>query len=252
MAKPNHVKFIPDANAENAGTARPETRYTKPRSSSDKVVTIEIGKHSLEGILNIPFGAKGIVAFAHGSGSSRFSVRNQFVAEELNKYRLGTLLMDLLTLEESQNRANVFDVDLLAKRVEGAIDWLSFHPETKNLPLSLFGASTGAAAALIAAAKRPAMISAVVSRGGRPDLAGDYLNQVAAPTLLIVGERDGDVLMLNQGALKRLNSVKELKIVDGATHLFEEPGTLEIAARYAAEWLTNYGTSFVERRREAL
>lgn len=254
MPKPNNS--IP-RNPNHAGNRHiepggAEAGRVRDPLLSQKLVTIKVDSASLEGMLSIPARAKGVVVFAHGSGSSRFSLRNQYVAEELNKYRLGTLLLDLLTLEESQNRANVFDIAFLAGRVEAALRWLAGDPGTENLPISLFGASTGAAAALITAAKHPDQISAVVSRGGRPDLAGDYLNQVAAPTLLLVGARDGDVLMLNQGALKRLNCVKELRIIEGATHLFEEPGTLETAARYAAEWLTSYGTSFVERRRTAI
>jgi len=191
---------------------------------------------TLPGNLVIPPHATGIVAFAHGSGSSRFRPRNRFVSEVLHGAGVGTLLFDLLTEAEAQNRDLVFDIDLLSKRLLQATDWLAHEPLTQHLPIGYFGASTGAAAALVAAAARPEQIRAVVSRGGRPDLAGPHLGEVRAATLLIVGERDDVVLGLNRGAYRELRAEKELVVVPDATHLFEEPGTLEEAARHAAHW----------------
>jgi pimeloyl-ACP methyl ester carboxylesterase len=188
----------------------------------------------------LPAGAEGIVIFAHGSGSSRLSPRNQHVARALNAARLGTLLFDLLLPEEAEDRANVFDIPLLASRLEDAIVWAGEDRRLAQFAVGLFGASTGAAAALVAAARRPAAVSAVVSRGGRPDLAGNALNQVKAPTLLIVGERDELVIELNERALELLNCTKRIEIVPRATHLFEEPGTLERVVELATAWFVRF------------
>lgn len=205
-----------------------------------KEVRIKAGKVTLNASLSIPEGAQCLVIFAHGSGSSRFSPRNNYVAELLQKQGLATLLMDLLTEDEEKidvhTREFRFDIPLLAERLVGATEWLKKNPETKNLHLGYFGASTGAAAALIAAAKLPHDIKAIVSRGGRPDLATDYLSEVKAPTLLIVGGEDGAVIGMNEGALRKLSCEKKLDIVLGATHLFEEPGKLEEVAKLAKEW----------------
>jgi putative phosphoribosyl transferase len=193
----------------------------------------------LPGDLVVPPAAPGIVVFAHGSGSSRRSSRNRFVAERLTEAGLGTLLFDLLTPGEELDRANVFDVDLLAGRLGAATRCLMARPEALGCPIGYFGASTGAAAALRAAASGPP-VSAVVSRGGRPDLAGDSLPAVTAPTLLIVGGNDSEVLRLNRQAYQRLRCVKRLEIVPGATHLFEERGTLEAAAALATDWFLEF------------
>jgi putative phosphoribosyl transferase len=197
----------------------------------------------LEGDLVLPAAAPGVVLFAHGSGSSRHSARNQFVASTLNDGEIGTLLMDLLTPDEEQlDRVTAelrFDIGLLGRRLIGAVDWLRRGPAAR-LPIGLFGASTGAAAALIAAAERPDDVAAVVSRGGRPDLAGEALARVRAPTLLVVGALDTVVIELNRQALEALPSEKELVSVPGATHLFPEPGTLEQVARLAADWFSRY------------
>lgn len=194
----------------------------------------------LDGDLAIPHGAKGIVVFVHGSGSSRKSVRNRYVAGVIQQAGVATLLFDLLTPEEESvdiyTRHLRFDIGLLADRLLDTIDWLATLPETKELKVGLFGASTGGAAALVAAARSPEAISAVVSRGGRPDLAGVYLPRVCAPVLLIVGGDDAVVIGLNEEAAGKLKCEQELKIVPGATHLFEEPGTLEEVARLAANF----------------
>lgn len=204
-------------------------------SPNEQLVYIEAGgKLRLEGALAVPEGAPGIVLFAHGSGSSRHSPRNNFVAQVLRKAGLGTLLMDLLTREEDFDYNTRFDIDLLSDRLEAATGWLS--EEMKGQRIGYFGASTGAAAALKAAVKMGEVIGAIVSRGGRPDLAYDDLPNVKAPTLLIVGGRDELVIDLNRKALARLNAEKELVIVPGATHLFEEPGALEEVASLAAKW----------------
>lgn len=195
----------------------------------------------LEGELNIPKDAKGVVLFAHGSGSSRLSPRNQFVAGALRELGIGTLLFDLLTEDEAADRENVFDIDFLAHRLIDATRWLRSEIRGEARPLGYFGASTGAAAALVAAAQDEA-ISAVVSRGGRPDLAFRYLSDVKAPTLLIVGGKDYGVIELNEKAYRLLRCVKSLKIVPAATHLFEEPGTLEQVAQLAGEWFGRYLT----------
>jgi len=199
------------------------------------------GGRRLEGSLDVPAaGASAVVLFAHGSGSSRHSPRNRLVAGALGEAGFVTLLLDLLTVEEeAADRAGGrfrFDVGLLAARLQAAMDWLGDEPRTSALPLGLFGASTGAAAALLAAAARPAAVGAVVSRGGRPDLAGPALEQVRAPTLLVVGGHDEQVLALNQAARERLAGVAELEVVAGATHLFEEPGAIERVAGLARDW----------------
>jgi pimeloyl-ACP methyl ester carboxylesterase len=193
----------------------------------------------LPGRLTLPESAIGLVLFAHGSGSSRFSPRNTFVASVLHEAWIGTLLFDLLTPQEETGRANVFDIRLLADRLAAAVRFVTEHEQTRHLSLGLFGASTGAAAALVAAAEEP-RVAAVVSRGGRPDLAGAALERVLAPTLLIVGSADTEVLLLNRRALAALPCEKRLAIVPGATHLFEEPGTLEETARLAAEWCARH------------
>ena len=191
-------------------------------------------------MLAVPEGAKGIVAFAHGSGSSRLSPRNQHVARGLNEAGLATLLFDLLLPDEAEDRHNVFDIPLLASRLEEALDWIHGNDRLASFTVGLFGASTGAAAALVAAAHRPDAVSAVVSRGGRPDLAADLLPRVKAPTLLIVGGYDDVVIELNQRALDLLACEKRLEIVPGATHLFEEPGTLDAAIELATAWFVRF------------
>ena len=208
--------------------------------SPERGVVIPAGAVRLPGELAFPAGARGIVLFAHGSGSSRLSPRNRFVAEALVRAGLGTLLFDLLTPEEDRSYRTRFDIDLLTRRLLAAAAWWRVQPEAAGARAGYFGASTGAAAALRAAAREPADTGAVVSRGGRPDLADDALESVAAPTLLIVGSRDGDVLELNRRALERLRCGKELAIVPGATHLFEEPGALERVADLAAAWFLRH------------
>jgi len=207
-------------------------------------VQVETGGVRLDGDLFLPAAARGVVVFAHGSGSSRHSPRNQSVAGVLQQAGLGTLLMDLLTPDEEaidvRTRQLRFDIPLLARRLVGAVDWLQTQPETRALSTGCFGASTGAAAALTAAAERPADVRAVVSRGGRPDLAYEALARVQAPTLLIVGGEDTIVEGLNREALAQLRAVKRLEIVPGATHLFEEPGALDRVAELAAEWFGRY------------
>jgi putative phosphoribosyl transferase len=206
--------------------------------------TITLSGAPLGGALAIPDSAVGIVLFAHGSGSSRHSPRNQFVAEMLQGAGLATLLMDLLTRDEETidqyTRQHRFDIGLLAERLTGAIDWLGNDPRTRALPIGLFGASTGAAAALRAAASRPDAVRAVVSRGGRPDLAGDALPDVTVPTLLIVGENDTPVIPLNVAAAEQMRAPREIRLVPGASHLFEEPGTLAEASALARDWFLRY------------
>jgi len=205
-------------------------------------VEVPAGRVALEGDLTLPAGARGLVLFAHGSGSSRHSPRNRYVAQVLNDGALATLLVDLLTEQEevidTQTRHLRFDITLLAERVVDAVDWLQSHPDTRDLAIGCFGASTGAAAALWAAAERPAAVRAVVSRGGRPDLAAPVLSRVRAPTLLIVGGADLPVLDLNRRALDMLQAEKRLEVVPGATHLFEEPGALERVAALARDWFS--------------
>ncbi|MFZ5555973.1 MAG: dienelactone hydrolase family protein [Pseudomonadota bacterium] len=197
------------------------------------------GAAVLDGTLALPAGPLGVVAFAHGSGSSRFSPRNAYVAGELQRAGIATLLFDLLTAGEDVDHATRFDIGLLTRRLLAALAWLRQQAQTAHLPAGFFGASTGAAAALCAAAAEPT-VAAVVSRGGRPDLAGDDLRRVRAPTLLIVGGRDYGVIELNEAACARLVCEKELVIVPGATHLFDEPGTLEQAAEHAARWFARH------------
>lgn len=222
------------------------TNALEPRS-----VYVAFESKRLEGDLTIPPTARGLVLFAHGSGSSRHSPRNRFVAEVLQQAGLATLLMDLLTAQEeavdNYTRELRFDIGLLARRLIGALDWLAQNPDTRNFSYGLFGASTGAAAALVAAAERPEAIHAVVSRGGRPDLAGDSLARVKAPTLLIVGGADTVVIQLNRDALQQLRARKEFKIVPRATHLFEEPGALEEVAELAADWFMRFLTPSIPR-----
>lgn len=206
----------------------------------EKAVEIRVSDVVLEGDLFIPTDAKGIVLFAHGSGSSRHSPRNRFVAGVLQKENMATLLIDLLTKKEDSIYETRFNIDLLVTRLVEITQWLQDQAETKVLPVGYFGASTGAAAALKAAARPEVDIYAVVSRGGRPDLAESVLDKVKAPTLLIVGGDDTVVIELNQLAYRKLNSPKELVIVPGATHLFEEPGTLEEVARLATRWFQKY------------
>ncbi len=195
----------------------------------------------LAGTLAVPTTALGLVVFAHGSGSSRFSPRNTAVAQALNDRGFATLLFDLLTTREEADRANVFDISLLAERLVEVVQWLGRQESTiANLPLGLFGASTGAAAALVAAARLPGRIGAVVSRGGRPDLAGDALPMVRAPTLLIVGGADFGVIELNEAALDQLRAPKALQIVEGATHLFPEPGAMDAVIDHASRWFNRY------------
>lgn len=211
------------------------------RSPRDEDVTVHAGALPLGGRLTLPAGAAGVVVFAHGSGSSRHSPRNRFVADVLHHAGLGTLLFDLLTTDEEHDRSNVFDIDLLAERLVGVTRWLRAEPDVDGLPVGYFGASTGAAAALWAVAEPGADVAAVVSRGGRPDLAGPRLSQVTAPTLLVVGGHDDVVLELNREALARLEACEsELVVVPGATHLFEEPGTLEAAAEAARDWFLRH------------
>jgi putative phosphoribosyl transferase len=207
-------------------------------------VSIDPEGGALTGDLELPDGARSVVAFAHGSGSSRKSPRNRFVAEELRKGGLGTLLIDLLTAEEEEEdlrtRSLRFDIELLADRMVRVVDWLDVDPDTAHLGTGIFGASTGAAAALVAAARRPGTVRAVVSRGGRPDLAAPVLPDVTCPTLLIVGSLDAQVIALNRDALALLPSEADLVLVPGATHLFEEPGTLAEAARLARDWFVRH------------
>lgn len=200
---------------------------------------VQIPPLGLDGLLRIPADALGVVLFVHGSGSSRLSPRNSRVADALASARLATLLFDLLTEEEASERANVFDIDLLSERLLQALDWIKSCDDASRLRVGLFGASTGAAAALVAAS-RPTGIDAVVSRGGRPDLAGPVLHRVQAPTLLIVGSLDAVVLELNRQALARLAGEKELQVVPGASHLFEEPGTLDAVITLARRWFENH------------
>ena len=205
---------------------------------------IPVSNVVVEGTLTLPSGSKGVVLFAHGSGSSRFSPRNQYVAKEFNKAKISTLLFDLLTPEEEETDIVTahyrFNIGLLAERLIGATQWLRNDPQTKKLAFGYFGASTGAAAALIAAAKLPTEIKSVVSRGGRPDLAGKYLRNIMAPTLLLVGGLDTEVIELNREAMEQMTAEKKLVIVPGATHLFEEAGKLEEVARLSSDWFLKY------------
>jgi nucleotide-binding universal stress UspA family protein/dienelactone hydrolase len=213
-----------------------------------KGVTIAAGSHTIQGLWTRPEGARGVVLFAHGSGSSRFSPRNRSVAKVLNKAGFATLLMDLLDESEAEDRRNVFDAELLADRLLAAADWLETQPEVAELPIGLFGASTGSAAALVAAARHPDRFAAVVSRGGRPDLAWDNLPNVSLPTLLIVGSADTAVMNANRDALEQIHCPKQLVEIPGACHLFSEPGALEEVGRQAVAWFAEY----LPERRPAL
>jgi dienelactone hydrolase len=210
----------------------------------DQLVDVQAGSVTLYGKLTVPLEACGVVLFAHGSGSGRHSPRNRYVARLLNESKLGTLLIDLLTEEEEEIDLRTtwlrFNIRLLAERLAGATDWLAQYPETKKLRIGYFGASTGAAASLVAATVRTDLVAAIVSRGGRPDLAGTALTRVRAPTLLIVGGNDLQVIELNREALKQLNCEKQLVRVPGATHLFDEPGALDEVARLARQWFHSH------------
>ena len=210
------------------------------QGGDERLVHVEANGVTFEGNLTVPASARGVVLFAHGSGSSRHSARNRYVARALNEARLATLLVDLLTPEEEAvdvyTRHLRFDIGLLAERLVGAIEWLAQQPESRDLRVGLFGASTGAGAALVAAAEHSEAVGAVVSRGGRPDLAGPALSRVQAPTLLIVGGDDAPVIGMNEAALTQLRAAARLEIVPGATHLFEEPGASEKVAILARDW----------------
>lgn len=210
---------------------------TAPRRN---LIDVDIPPHGLPGCLRLPAKPRGVVVFAHGSGSSRVSPRNIYVAEALGRKGFATVLFDLLSESEAASRATVFDIPLLAERLVGACEWVLGAAETRELPVGLFGASTGGAAALVAAVELGDRVSAVVSRGGRPDLAETVLDRVKTPTLLIVGERDREVLGLNRAAFAMLAGPKQLEIVPSATHLFSEPGTLDAVIAAAAEWFERY------------
>lgn len=213
-------------------------------TAAEQKVIVQSAGAELAGLLTLPDPAAGLVLFAHGSGSSRFSRRNRYVASVLVEAGLATLLFDLLTAAEERidelDRSLRFDIPLLSRRLIGTIDWVGSQPELNGLPIGLFGASTGAAAAIAAAAARPDPVGAVVSRGGRPDLAPEALPQVASPTLFMVGARDLEVLQLNRQAAAQLLAPHTLQLVPGASHLFEEPGTLEQAARLARDWFLQH------------
>ena len=231
---------LPPDGVDRAATPRVTHRDTE----TGRTISISVGPVTLEGTLSIPAGAAGVVLFAHGSGSSRFSPRNQFVAGALRDAGVGTLLIDLLSPAEEAvdevTRHHRFDIEMLAARLDAAIDWLGKDSETRDLPVGLFGASTGGGAALVAAANAPERVAAVVSRGGRPDLAAEALPNVKAPTLLIVGGSDPVVVDLNKQARSQMTTTVRLEIVVGATHLFEEPGALDEVARLASEWFGRY------------
>ncbi len=214
------------------------------RIATDEPVVIDIAEGQIEADLRLPERCRGLILFVHGSGSSRFSRRNREVASFLEDKGLGTLLLDLLTRQEERLDVHTseyrFDIDRLGRRTVVGIDWARRRPELNALPIACFGASTGAAAALLAAADRPSTVRAIVSRGGRPDLAGDSLPAVRAPTLLIVGGDDEPVIEMNRDAMRRLTAPAELAIVPGATHLFEEPGTLEQVMQLAADWFERH------------
>jgi putative phosphoribosyl transferase len=220
-----------------------------PGQALHEAVRVDVGVVAVEGDLRVPDRASGLVIFAHGSGSSRFSRRNRAVASVLEDAGFGTLLLDLLTQQEEavdeRTREHRFDIDMLGQRVVGAADWARERSELSDLPVALFGASTGAAAALFAAAARPDIVRAVVSRGGRPDLAGAALPEVLAPTLLIVGGHDEPVIEMNRDAMGQMRAPVELVIVPGATHLFEERGALDEVARLAADWCRRHLVSTI-------
>jgi putative phosphoribosyl transferase len=221
--------------------------YERSEHPGSKTVEVPVNSITISGDLTIPDGASGLVIFAHGSGSSRFSRRNRYVASVLNDAGMATLLLDLLTSDEEQidlrTRELRFNIGLLAERLAAASEWAESFDQTRDLVTGYFGASTGAAAALVAAARRPRQAFAVVSRGGRPDLAGSELRHVSSPTLLIVGGRDDVVLDLNRAAMQELAGKTELTVVPGATHLFEEPGTLESVAKLASDWFLEHLSS---------
>lgn len=231
---------------------RREAAMQTSNNVQEKSVQVEVDKITLDGNLAIPKGSEGIVLFAHGSGSSRHSPRNQYVASVLQEAGLGTLLIDLLTVEEERVDDYTmhlrFDIGLLAQRLAGATDWLVNNQETKHLNIGYFGASTGAAAALVAATKHLNLIKAIVSRGGRPDLAGSSLPNVKAPTLLIVGGDDTPVIELNEQARERMQAECKIVIVPGATHLFEEPGKLEEVAQFASDWFLQHLAKGMKKR----
>lgn len=215
-------------------------RVTVMNSLAGGIQAVRIAPHGLEGLLGANDFSQGLVIFAHGSGSGRFSPRNNRVAEGLRRAGLATLLLDLLGSEEEDDRAKVFDIPLLASRLREATRWVKQQAGISDLPIGYFGASTGAGAALVAAADPDVQIAAVVSRGGRPDLAGSALARVRAPTLLIVGGLDTQVIQLNRQAMAQMQAQKEIVIVPGAGHLFEEPGTLDKVTRLAADWFTRH------------
>jgi putative phosphoribosyl transferase len=237
-----HFDQVADAEVVRILTAHPRTDRTGRPSAPlvDEDVAIPFDQRLLPGHLTIPHGARGLVLFAHGSGSSRLSPRNVAVARQLQAGGLGTLLFDLLNEGEADDRRSVFDIELLAERLVRSTAWVHARPDAAALPIGYFGASTGAAAALVAAAQCPTLVTAVVSRGGRPDLAGEWLSKVEAPTLLIVGGHDYPVIDLNREAQTHLRCVHLLEIVRGATHLFEEPGALAQVAVLARDWFTRY------------
>lgn len=240
----------PDGDTFSAQASDPAMNTNDARSGESRTVHIPIGSVSLVGDMSVPQGATGMVLFAHGSGSSRFSPRNRYVAQVLREGGLATLLVDLLTAEEEmidrQTLEFRFNIGLLAERLVGITDWQGQHRDLQHLKIGYFGASTGSAAALIAAARRADRVRAIVSRGGRPDLAAPSLPHVKAPTLLIVGGEDFPVIGLNQQAYESLRTEKKLEIIPGATHLFEEPGALEEVARLAREWFVKYLTTSTE------
>ena len=216
-----------------------------------RAVSVTLLLHGRQGLLGLPTGSVGIVLFAHGSGSSRLSPRNRFVAEALQRAGLATLLFDLLTEDQAAHRANVFDIALLPERLDQAASWVGDSTAVQSLPLGFFGASTGAAAALVAAAGRTD-VRAIVSRGGRPDLAGGALTKVTAATLLIVGGNDPDILALNRTAYRQLHCERQLEVVPGATHLFEEPGTLEAVVALGRAWFLRHLTTPTAERGHAI
>ncbi len=236
------VDLLERAHRRDTRGSRPAPEHARPDCpvGVDREMSVDVGGLALPGHLTVPPDAVGTVVFAHGSGSSRHSPRNQFVADHLNTAGLATLTFDLFADAEARDRRNVFDIGLLASRLERATDSVLRNHAVADLPVALFGASTGAAAALVAASDPSRPIAAVVSRGGRPDLAGDRLGHVAAPTLLIVGSDDTDVLALNRDAARQLRCEHQLTIVPGATHFFEEPGTLEAVASLAADWFVDH------------
>jgi len=232
------------AGERGSPPAQIDRKMMDRHNSDERLVHVTVGPVTLEGSMSVPTGARGVVLFAHGSGSSRHSPRNRYVASVLQAGGLATVLIDLLTADEEtvdlRTRQLRFDIELLADRLVGATDCLAQYPDTRLLRVGYFGASTGGGAALVAAAQRPEVVGAVVSRGGRPDLAGPALPHVRAPTLLIVGGHDLPVIGMNREALAQLNCEKRLEIVPGATHLFEEPGTLEQVAQLARDWFNQY------------